>query len=333
VRFFPDGAAAVRRKAGFDNDGEEKAVETSDKDWLPHTVLVGYDGSEGANDAIRLVGMLAGATDAEALLVNVLPYPGPLPVAYRLLGYDEAPSWKTFFTGAERELSPLHVAHRTYAGGSPAKVLNDIAEEEDVDLIVIGSPHRGTVGRAFVGSVAEGLLHGASVAVVAAPRRYRERVHDGFTRIVVGFDGSAEAGIALRRGAAIATREDVELHVACASAPPVVTPGPFAGPVPSTLPNARAVVVRGVRSVGPDVDARGTVLEGGAARQLAGYCGPDDLLMVGSRSYGPLTRTLLGSVSSKLIHTAPCPVLVVPRPHHVAKQPAEQTEPAVAEAA
>jgi len=61
-------------------------------------------------------------------------------------------------------------------------------------------------------------------------------------------------------------------------------------------------------------------------------CGPDDLLMVGSRSYGPFARTLLGSVSSTLIHTAPCPVLVVPRPHH-AKVPAELSEPAVAETA
>ncbi|MBN9622101.1 MAG: universal stress protein, partial [Actinobacteria bacterium] len=93
------------------------------------------------------------------------------------------------------------------------------------------------------------------------------------------------------------------------------------------------VVVRGVKAVEDDVDVRGLALEGAAARELAGYCGPADLLMVGSRSYGPLARTLLGSVSSALIHEAPCPVLVVPRPHHVAKQPVERADPAVVETA
>ncbi|MBS1677183.1 MAG: universal stress protein [Actinobacteria bacterium] len=293
-------------------------------DRQPRHVLVGYDGSEGARDAIHLVRTLCAGTDADALLVNVLPYPGPMPVAYRLLGDDEAPTWKTFFAEAERELAPLRSTGRTYVGGSPAKVLNDIAEGEDVDLIVIGSPHRGGIGRAFLGSVSEGLLHGAAVAVVVAPRAYRERVHDGFGRIVVGYDGSAEAEIALERGAALAARADIELHVICAGTPRVIAPGPFAGSVPSTLPNAREVVVRGVRAVDHDIDVRGEALEGGAAPRLAGYCGPDDLLMVGSRSYGPLRRTLLGSVSSTLIHTAPCPVLVVPRPHH---PPAERDAP------
>jgi Universal stress protein family len=32
------------------------------------------------------------------------------------------------------------------------------------------------------------------------------------------------------------------------------------------------------------------------------------------RGYGPVLRVLLGSVSTQLIHIAPCPVLVIPRP-------------------
>jgi nucleotide-binding universal stress UspA family protein len=302
-------------------------------DWRPRRVLVGYDGSEGSKDAIRLVRALCGGSEAEALLVNVLPWDGGLPVAYRLLGYDQAPAWKTFFTEAEAELAPLRVGHRTYVGGSPAKVLNNVAEEEDVDLVVVGSPHRGAIGRTCIGSVAEGLLHGASVAVVAAPQGYRERVHAGFARVVVGYDGSAEAEVALHRGAAVAAREEVELHVVCATIPPVLAPGPFAGPSRSVLPDAREIVVRAVRSLDSHVDVRGEAVEGPVVRELAGYCGPDDLLMVGSRSYGPVKRTLIGSVSTGLIHAAPCPVLVVPRPHEPARKPVERAEPAVAEKA
>jgi nucleotide-binding universal stress UspA family protein len=39
-----------------------------------------------------------------------------------------------------------------------------------------------------------------------------------------------------------------------------------------------------------------------------------DLLVLGSRGFGPVMRLLIGSVSSRVIRAAPCPVLVVPRP-------------------
>ena len=38
-----------------------------------------------------------------------------------------------------------------------------------------------------------------------------------------------------------------------------------------------------------------------------------DLLVVGSRGYGPVRHALLGSVTQKLMKAAACPVLVVPR--------------------
>ena len=307
----------------------DKGAAEGQGGWPARRVLVGYDGSPGSEDAIGLVRRLCAGTDAEVALVNVLPYPGPLPVAYRLLGYDEAPAWRTFFRDAEEELGGIEASHRTYAGGSPAKVLNDIAEAEDIDLVVVGSPHRGALGRTFIGSVAEALLHGASVAVVAAPRGYRDRAAAGIKRIVVGYDGSAEAEIALRRGAALAAREKIELHVVSVTSPPTLAPGPFAGPIPAVLPDAGEIVVHGVESVDPDLDVHGRALRGTAAAELAGYCGPDDLLLVGSRSYGPIARTLLGSVSSTLIHTAPCPVLVVPRPHQVETPAPEAERPAV----
>jgi nucleotide-binding universal stress UspA family protein len=38
-----------------------------------------------------------------------------------------------------------------------------------------------------------------------------------------------------------------------------------------------------------------------------------DLLVCGSRGYGPVRRVLLGTVSSALVRQAPVPTLVVPR--------------------
>jgi nucleotide-binding universal stress UspA family protein len=302
------------------------------KDWNPGRVLIGYDASEGAEDAVALAGNLCGA-DARFLLAHILPFPGPPPVAGELLGYQEAAEWKVFFAEAAKKLGRERVEHEVWVGGSAGKVLNDIAESEGIDLAVVGSPHRGAIGRTFLGSVAEGLLHGASVPVIVAPHGYRERVHDGFARIVVGYDGSTEADAALRSGEALARRADLALHIVAVTTPPTATPGPFAGPIPPLLPNALEVVERGVRTVEDDIDARGFALKGAVVPELAAYCGPDDLLLLGSRSYGPIARTLLGSVSSKLIHEAPCPVLVVPRPHRDAEATAEGSTPKVAEVA
>ncbi|HEY0280462.1 MAG TPA: universal stress protein [Solirubrobacterales bacterium] len=281
--------------------------------WEPRRMLVGYDGSAGAKDAVALAKLLCAGTAASVLLVNVLPA-GPLPVAYRLLGYEEAPAWKTFFADAEAALDGIPTEHRTYVGGSPAEVLNDLTEKGDIDLVVVGSPHRGMIGRAVMGSVAEALLHGATVTVVAAPRGYADRTHSSFARILVGYDGSTEAGEALATGAAIAAHDGRELRVVCVTTLAKATPGAFGGVVPPDVPDASKLVAEGIAAVGDAADVHGSALRGEPATALAAFAGPEDLLLVGSRSYGPVARTLLGSVSSALIHDAPCPVLVIPRP-------------------
>jgi nucleotide-binding universal stress UspA family protein len=53
------------------------------------------------------------------------------------------------------------------------------------------------------------------------------------------------------------------------------------------------------------------VLNGPPAEVIEDYLRPTDLLVIGSRGIGGVRRLLLGSVSSALVQTARCPVLVV----------------------
>ena len=59
--------------------------------------------------------------------------------------------------------------------------------------------------------------------------------------------------------------------------------------------------------------ATGDVAFGHPARELAHEGNHLDMLVMGSRGYGPARRLMLGSTSSRLVHEAPCPVLVLAR--------------------
>lgn len=277
-------------------------------------VLIGFDGSEGAYDAVELAHRLAAGESGEALLVNVLPYPGPLPAAYYLLGYEEAEWAHDFFAGASSTLAPLEVRWANYVGGSAAHVLTDRAADEHFDLMVIGSPHRGAVGRALLGSVARGVLHGAPVAVAVAPRGYAKKEKGALRKIAVAYDGTPEAGLALERAASLARQREAAIDLLTVATIPPPAPKLVGFRIdPQRRPGE--IIEQGLAAIGTDVDARGRELRGGSIPSaLAAACEDVDLLVIGSRRYGFLARVMIGSVSTEVIHSAPCPVLVVPRP-------------------
>ena len=68
-----------------------------------------------------------------------------------------------------------------------------------------------------------------------------------------------------------------------------------------------------VAALGDGSEVSGRVLEGDAASELAEASAELDLLVLGSRGYGPSAAVLLGSVSRALVRSAACPVVVLPR--------------------
>ncbi len=277
-------------------------------------VLIGFDGSPGAEDAVELARQLR-APESEALLVNVLPPIGPMQTSFFALGKADTPEAKESFREACDALGgTAHV--RSYYGGSPAHVLTEIAEDEAFDLIVVGSPHRGAIGRALLGSVARGLMHGAPVATIIAPRGYAAHTHDPIQVIAVSYDGMPESKAALTEAEVFARAWNASLRVLTVASLQTTIAG-MLGYVPPMPGSPEEVLSDGVAGVDSDISVEGRQLEGRSiAVAIADACEDVDLLICGSRGYGPFSRVMIGSVSSALIHVAPCPVLVVPRGEH-----------------
>lgn len=276
-------------------------------------LLVGFDGSEQGRDALELARVLGSREDSRALLVVVLPYE-PLPMTYTELERDQEAEAAPLLDEAREGLAGLEVEPRVFAFGSPAGILSDLSEREEVDAVVVGSSHRGTLGRALLGSVGRGLLSGAACPVAVAPRGYAKGGHGPFGVVAVAYDGTPEAKAALGRARTVAEDHRARLRVLTVEAPPVTLPG-IGGYAPIEPPDPRKVLDEGVAETATRLEVEGSLLGGPPAETLAEACEDGvDLLVAGSRGYGPVARVLLGSVTAQLIGMAPSPVLVVPRP-------------------
>jgi nucleotide-binding universal stress UspA family protein len=150
---------------------------------------------------------------------------------------------------------------------------------------------------------------------MAAPRGYAAEEHGPFRTIAVAYDDTEEAKAALARAEALALACRATIVLYTVSAPPTVVPG-ATGYTPAIAPEAGPIVTKAVKAVDERLAATGRALGGTPALTIAAACEEvgADLVVAGSRGYGPVMRVLIGSVSTQLLHKAPCPVLVVPRP-------------------
>jgi nucleotide-binding universal stress UspA family protein len=195
--------------------------------------------------------------------------------------------------------------------------LHDAALAFDASQLVIGSTHRGPLLRVMPGGIGERLLHAAPCALSIAPRGYTGG-SDGIRRLGVAFVDSPEAREALEAAAAMLALGGGELTVHTVLEP-LHDPADRAlsgwvAPPPrderSRIERARSALRLRIPA---GIDADLVVEEGDPADRLAAASEHLDLLVCGSRGYGPLRTVLLGGVSGRLAHTAACPLMVLPR--------------------
>jgi nucleotide-binding universal stress UspA family protein len=215
----------------------------------------------------------------------------------------------------------LEVTVHADARLSAAYGLHEMAERLGAAAIVVGSSHHGPTGQVLLGTVATRLLHGSPCPVAVAPAGYHEPAAASL-RIGVAYDGTAESEAALEIAIALARRDRASVSVYTVEEPLVVA-SPIADAgwaglsehVAALHSAAEARLERARERLPVDVRASCELLTGRPEDVLTGVSDTLDLLVCGSRGYGPLRAVLLGGVSSALARRASCPLLVVPRGH------------------
>ena len=286
-------------------------------------VVIGYDGSEASEDAVAFGLTWCRSTGDVPIVATVYPEEHPFGLGVRRVDIE----WATYVREQAEIIQDKARAtvgdaalYRNVASTSAAHGLADLAEDVEAVMLIVGTTQETGLSRTLLGSSTERLLHGATAPVTVVPPGWRQSAPDRISSIGVAYVDTRDGREALRMAVRAAQRIPAQLTLY--SVLDQLSEG-YSYLVGRTDEQAFVDRMRdsfgkaldfAATEVPPELKPQTVLLEGAAVESLAGL-GPDDvdLLVCGSRGYGPARRVLLGGVSSRLIRRAQLPVAVVPR--------------------
>jgi nucleotide-binding universal stress UspA family protein len=241
-------------------------------------IIVAYDGTPQANDALALARLLSDELGAPLALAHMYRAdPRDRPPSGTVLGRETfvrrqaerllAQAPEPVGPGAEsRSPGASGMSRHALAGTTTASALRRFAEQQNAALLVFGSARNGPTGHVHPGSAARRLLQSVGCPVAFAPEGFRERAPRRPTGIAVAHDD--EQASARRTAEALAKLTGGAVH---------------------------------------DLEDRAS--PGGEAAEAARA----DLIVVGSRAGAPVGKVRTSAAAERLIQAARAPVIVLPR--------------------
>jgi nucleotide-binding universal stress UspA family protein len=280
------------------------------------TIVAGCNGRDRGRGAVSLGHAIASATGARLLLVGVHHHPPlPFPGSYA----DQRETLEHDLRAVRDELAPEAIVE-IHADLSPARALRRVATAEEADLLVVGSRHRRRMQHIVESDQAMQVLHGASCAVAIAPDPVAPR--PDLELIGVGIDATPESALALVMARELAEHTGARLWLHCVVddavpgwvgiSPVSVYSDAFEQLIDARVDAARELLAARLHAC-ENVPADSELVVGDPAGELILASERLDLLVLGSRRWGPVRRLALGSTSERVIRHAACPVLVPPR--------------------
>ncbi|MEZ5380624.1 MAG: universal stress protein [Microthrixaceae bacterium] len=283
-------------------------------------IVVGVDGSEASEDALRFAFGESMALGADLVAVTVWEVPVMAAAYVAPAEVDEAMGpWMDTFVDKVLGPNGASVTKAPASGSAAAELLR---AAEDADAMVMGTSGRGALSGVIMGSVSHQVANHAPCPLTVVPAGSNDGDGPGPGPAVVGVDGSANAGSALRWAAERAARVGVPLRIVMAwrGEPAGWLPRrDEAGALPtdeelqSQAREMLAEVVDSVELPGGLVTEL-VVGEGAPASVLRDAAEDASMLVLGARGRGGFMGLLLGSVTSHMLSDVFCPMTVVPAP-------------------
>lgn len=287
-------------------------------------VVVGIDGSAVARNAaawaageaarrgcaLRIV--YADQT-AQPVLTGIAGLHWPQENANRVR--EQVRSWLDQAEATAREFAKVEVVTASQPG-TPEKVL--IAESAEADLLVVGDRGFGGFAGLLAGSVAVKVVAHARSPVVVVPDVGDPPRFPMSGPVVAGVDDPVSAVPVLDEAFAIADGLGVALRAVHAWEIVGLDLKWLRSRIPEgELAELEQSFLAEVLADGaerfPDVPVERIVRRGPAVPELLGQAADARLVVVGAHGRGGVAGAHLGATSHKLIHHAPCPLLIVRR--------------------
>jgi nucleotide-binding universal stress UspA family protein len=291
-----------------------------------NNVLAGVEGGPHGRDAIALASRLVEA-GGKLTLVNVFSgVSRPIDAVTPGMVEEDRSRARALLESA-RDGAGVEAELLAVDAGRPGEGLHLAAERLEADLLVVGSCRRGAFKRVMLGDDTRASLNGAPCAVAVAPSGYGD--HAGpFATIGVAYDGSPESVAALEAARDLAGPTNAVVRalrvVSVSYYDYMGMMAPAGGGIDEMVKTADAEM----KAI-PGVEGRAEY--GLAGEELATFSGEVDLLIVGSRNYGPARRLMVGSTSAQLQRHSRSPLLILPRgtaQATPAEPPLESAQPA-----
>ena len=282
--------------------------------------LLAVDGSDNSYEAVRALKFLSRAD--QLILLHALNVPRP---AYPMMMPEVSDE---LYKAVERSmpedgerlldrvqsLLPLHAGPSTkrLETGSPAEVIVTAAEQDKVDLIVMGARGLGPIKERLLGSVSHRILTLAPCAklIVNGPVK-------AMTKVLLALQGPHDMEAAIRFLQLKPFHDPVQLSLLTVL-PSVRPPWPVETAAAEqleerALQSAREFIedaANRLRSLG--YEARGRAVLGTPASMILQEAGTlrSDAILMGSRGRKGAMRFMLGSVSHSVLHQMPCPIMM-----------------------
>jgi len=273
-------------------------------------IVVGIDADHPVEQVLATAADLSAATGHPIQVVNATGV-GVVPWTTEMLQRQEGKVSR--LRDRLRHTSGTRVEAETVVA-SPARAL--VEASHDAHVLVISSGQFGTVSAALFGATAAQVAAHAHCPVLVVSQDHPVPTTGA---VVVGVDNDEHSAPAVALAFAEASRRSA----------PLVAVHAWWHEMPESLLDTHswerdeqeAVASRrlymsemlaGWRSEYPDVPVQEVLTRGTTVAALCTAAVDAQLLVVGTRGHGGFTGLLLGSVSTRLIHQSPCPLLVVP---------------------